>query len=330
MGHLYHANAKTTARIRKEIQDSSETIARLAHRLSLNPKTILYWKQANRVTDKRSGPQHPRSTVLTPEEEQIICEFRRLTRFALDDVFVSLRDTIKSLTRSNLYRCLKRHGLNRLPPEEGEGPPVKKKRFKPYAIGYVHIDITELRLGKQKRYLFVGIDRVCKYVYVELHERMTQTIAKAFLEHLIADCPFRIHTILTDNGAQFTYALLAEHLRPKNKSHLFDQTCTHHGIQHRLTKFRHPWTNGQVEVFNRTIKAHTVKQYHYDTVDQLTHHLMAFLLVYNFQRPLRALNYQSPYAKMVDIYQQQPELFQFDPCQKIVGLNMYPTKAKSF
>lgn len=82
MGHLYHANAKTMARIRKEIQDSPETIARLAHRLSLNPKTVQYWKPATRVTDKRSGPQHPQSTVLTPEEEQVICEFRRLTRFA--------------------------------------------------------------------------------------------------------------------------------------------------------------------------------------------------------------------------------------------------------
>ena len=117
MGNLYHANAKTTARIRKEIQDSPETVARLAQRLSLNPKTVQYWKQANRVTDKRSGPQSPRSTVLTPEDEQIICEFRRLTHFALDDVFVSLRDSIAPLTRSNLYRCLKRHGLNRLPPE---------------------------------------------------------------------------------------------------------------------------------------------------------------------------------------------------------------------
>jgi transposase-like protein len=135
MGHLYHANAKTTARIRKEIQDSPETIARLAQRLSLNPKTVQYWKQANRVTDKRSGPQQPRSTVLTPEDEQIICEFRRLTRFALDDVLVSLRDIIAPLTRSNLYRCLKRHGLNRLPPEEEEGLPVKKKKFKPYKIG---------------------------------------------------------------------------------------------------------------------------------------------------------------------------------------------------
>ncbi len=81
MGHLYHANAKTTARIRQDRQDSPETIARLAHRLSLNPKTILYWKQANRVTDTRRGPKHPQSTVLTPEEEQIMCEFRRLTYF---------------------------------------------------------------------------------------------------------------------------------------------------------------------------------------------------------------------------------------------------------
>ncbi len=41
MGNIYHANAKTTTRIRKEIQTSQETIAQLAERLSLNPKTVL-------------------------------------------------------------------------------------------------------------------------------------------------------------------------------------------------------------------------------------------------------------------------------------------------
>ncbi len=93
MGNLYHANAKTTARIRKETQDSEETLAQLARRLSLNPKTVRYCKRGNRVKDKHSGPQHPPSTVLTPEEGQIICEFRRLTRLLLDDVFVSLKDS---------------------------------------------------------------------------------------------------------------------------------------------------------------------------------------------------------------------------------------------
>ena len=73
---------------------------------------------------------------------------------------------------------------------------------------------------------------------------MTTANATDFLANMVAQSPFKIHTILTDNGAQFTYALLAEHLRPKNKVHLFDALCSKNGIDHRLTKFRHPWTNG--------------------------------------------------------------------------------------
>lgn len=323
MGNLHHGNAKTTSRIRAEIQNSEETITQLAERLSLNPKTILYWKHAGRVTDKKSGPTNPRSKVLTPSEEEVICEFRRLTKFSLDDVYISLKPQIPALSRSNLYRCLKRNGLNRLPlDDESTSKPVKKK-FKEYNIGYCHIDITEIRLGKKKLYLFVGIDRVCKYAYVELHTRMTQDIARGFLENFIKDCPFKIHTILTDNGAQFTYALLAEHLKPKSKTHMFDKTCTKYAIQHRLTKFRHPWTNGQVEIMNKKIKAHTTKKYHYDSAESLKEHLMAYMLVYNFQRKLKALKYKSPYDKIIEIYEQKSELFNFNPLQKTVGLNNY-------
>jgi transposase InsO family protein len=36
--------------------------------------------------------------------------------------------------------------------------------------------------------------------------------------------------------------------------HLFNRNCEGHGIEHRLTKVNHPWTNGQVERMNRTIK----------------------------------------------------------------------------
>ena len=90
-------------------------------------------------------------------------------------------------------------------------------------IGYVHIDITELNISGNNLYLFVGIDRICKYAYVELHERMTAEIARSFLEALIEDFSFTIHTILTDDGAQFTYERLAEHLRLKGKAHIFDR-----------------------------------------------------------------------------------------------------------
>ncbi|ETZ05206.1 integrase core domain protein [Holospora undulata HU1] len=67
--------------------------------------------------------------------------------------------------------------------------------------------------------------------------------------------------IRTDNGAQFTYALLAEHLCPKNNPHPFDATCKAHKLEHSLTQFRHPWTNGQVGGTNRIIKQYTTKIY---------------------------------------------------------------------
>ena len=143
-----------------------------------------------RITNKKTGPKNPRSTVLIPSEEQVICEFRRLTKFSLDDVFISLKKEIPALTRSNLHRCLKRHNLSPLPLENSNKTGAnKKQKFKNYAIGYVHIDITEMRVEKQKLYLFVGIERVCKCAYVELHERMTQKIACSFSEEFYQRLP---------------------------------------------------------------------------------------------------------------------------------------------
>jgi len=78
-----------------------------------------------------------------------------------------------------------------------------------------------------------------------------------------------MHTILTDNGAQFTDELLAEHLRPKNKTHVFDETFENAEIRHKLTKSRHPWTNAHLGVFNRKIKDHTTKKYDYDALESL-------------------------------------------------------------
>ena len=75
MGHLYHANAKTTARVRKEIQASTETIAALSKKYNINEKTVLRWKHSDSgIEDKKSGPKNPRSTVLTELEEQVICD----------------------------------------------------------------------------------------------------------------------------------------------------------------------------------------------------------------------------------------------------------------
>src|SRR3712207_9109520 len=100
------------------------------------------------------GPNRPRSTVLTELEEAIVVEFRRRTLLPLDDVLGCLRESIPRLTRSALHRCLVRHGISRLP--RGEENASKRGRFAETAIGYVHIDVCELRLAQGKLFMFLA------------------------------------------------------------------------------------------------------------------------------------------------------------------------------
>ena len=318
MSNILHPSATTTPKIREEIRNSKESIAKLAKKYNLNPKTVFKWKHRDVFEDKRSGPIKPKS-VLSSKEQSIICEFRRITHLALDDCFVALRDQIPALSRSNLYRCLRRNGLNVLPKEETEKRPVQK--FKDYPIGFVHIDIAEIRTEEGKAYLFVGIDRKTRYVYAELYNKMTAKNTCVFLKNLIERCPFKINKILTDNGAQFTYKLLAKHLTPKNKTHPFDVICNEHKIEHRLTKFRHPWTNGLVERMNRTIKEETVKIYFYETLDELKKHLMMWLLMYNHEKKLKSLKYNSPYDIMLKEFDGNNLNFHRSPYHEKLGLN---------
>jgi transposase InsO family protein len=60
-------------------------------------------------------------------------------------------------------------------------------------------------------------------------------------------------------------------------SHSFELACAQNNIEHRRTLPRHPWTIGQVERMNRTIKEATVRRFHYGSHDQLRMHLADFL-----------------------------------------------------
>ena len=202
MGQVLHGSATTTEAVRRAIQHSQESVRVLAERHSINPKTVSKWKHRETVADRKTGPKEPHSTVLTAEEEAVVVAFRRYTLLPLDDCLYGLQPTIPNLTRSSLHRCFQRHGIERL--QEVEGNKAPKKKFKAYPIGYFHIDIAELRTAEGKLHLFVAIDRTSKFAYVELHQRATTAISKQFLEHLVAAVPYTIHTVLTDNGIQFT------------------------------------------------------------------------------------------------------------------------------
>ena len=77
MGQLLHGSARTTAALRRTIQHSQESLARLAARYDLNAKTVAKWRKRTTVEDASMGPRHPHSTVLTAEQEAMIVAFRK-------------------------------------------------------------------------------------------------------------------------------------------------------------------------------------------------------------------------------------------------------------
>ena len=102
---------------------------------------------------------------------------------------------------------------------------------------------------------------------------------------------------------------------------MFDRVCNDNGTEHRLTKPNHPWTNGQVERMNRTIKEATVTRYYHDTHEQLRRHLQDFIDAYNFGRRLKTLKGLTPYEYICKCWTSQPGRFILDPIDQMPGLN---------
>ena len=329
MGQVLHGSATTTHAVRAAIQRSTASIAALSRKHGVNPKTVAKWKKRDGVGDAPMGPKEPRSTVLSKEEEALAVAFRRHTLLPLDDCLYALQATILHLTRSSLHRLFQRHDISRLPDVEGGKP---KKTFRAYPIGFFHIDIAEVWTEEGKLYMLVAVDRTSKFAFAELHERATRRVAADFLRRLIDAVPYRIHTVLTDNGTHFTdpkgdgwtaadvKRLLAEQAR--FRYHSFALACAQNDIDHRLTKPHHPWTNGQVERMNRTIKDATVRRHHYASHDQLRQHLKTFLDAYNFAKRLKILKGFTVFEFISAKWASEPERFLLHPNHLIPGLNI--------
>ena len=330
MGQVLHGSATTTAAVRRAILHSQESLRALARRYGVNPKTIAKWKGRTSAADLPTGPREPRSTVLSLEEEAVVVAFRRHTLLPLDDCLYALQPTIPHLTRSSLHRCLQRTGFPGF--RRSKAKPRRSASSRPIRSAISHIDIAQARTAQGKLHLIVAIDRTSKFAFVELHEKVTRKTAADFLHRLIEAVPYRVHTVLTDNGTHFTdpagetwspaeiKQMIAN--RQLFHAHAFEYACALDDIDHRLTKPKHPWTNGQVERMNRTIKDATVKRYFYETHDQLRAHLRDFVDAYNFARRLKTLRGLTPYEFVCKAWTSQPERFTISPLQKMPGLNI--------
>ena len=125
MTRKLHPCARTNAKLRREIQESTETNKALAARLGLNVKTVAKWRSRTTTSDARKGPKRPASTVLSPVEEALIIVFRKHTRLPLNACLAHLKPRIPALSRSARH-C---HGTPGLRRSRWRGSPTRMNKI---------------------------------------------------------------------------------------------------------------------------------------------------------------------------------------------------------
>ena len=303
-----HACARTTPAVRMEIARSRERTGVLAQRYGVSTETIRKWrKRGPRDCLDHSARPHKLPWRASEQERAIVCEVRRATRFALDDLTFAVQHFLPHLNRHSIWRILRAEGLHRLsdlpPPYADERPKKGQGKFRDYDLGFVHVDIKQLpklHVGDgefRKRYLYIAIDRRSRSVHLAVKEDMTARSATVFLRQAAAAFPFRLTHVLTDRGSCFTTGA-------------FSKACTALGAQHRMTRPYTPQTNGMAERFNGRVEQEvlTIPVGSHRDLERL---LKGYNQAYN-ARPQRVLKGRSPDEVVRTRLAEAPELANAD------------------
>ncbi|MBA2123997.1 hypothetical protein B9J78_03570 [bacterium Unc6] len=302
-----HKNA-TTLKIRDEIKKSKLSINALATKYNIGWHTAKRWREREDIQDRTSRP-HKLNITLTKEEEDLILFERKQKKLSCEDIYCILKDKIHNLYPMKVYRCVARNGFGIIP-EEFIKEERKIKKFKKYTIGYLHVDTLyapKINTTQNQRfcvpghYIFTCIDRVSKLAYVIVVKNKNMKNSKILLEKVLKFYPYKINYILTDNGQEFCYNALPKSKKTK-KMHPFVKVCKDNKIQHRTIKFKHPWTNGQVEAINKKIKQRVLTKYIFSDTLDLENKLIEFTEYYNKEAKLKTLGYRSPKEYLIEKY----------------------------
>lgn len=253
------------------------------------------WKS---LVEKSHRPHSHPNRHTEREERQIKNSFKKCyARYGWDGVYSDLTRKGYSRSFSGMVYAAKRLGLTEEPKPKKKNR--KSRRYPEILVPgeKVQIDVKEvpynclrgkvLRDGKHL-YQWTAIDECTRIRFVYGFEEHTPENTVKFLKMLLKAFPFKIQTIQTDNGTEFTYKYISEtEISP------LDKALNKLGIKHKLIPPRTPWHNGKVERSHRNDQRYFYDWETFRNVDELNEKLEKHLEWSN-NKPMRTLGYKSP------------------------------------
>lgn len=253
------------------------------------------WKS---LVEKSHRPHSHPNRHTEREERQIKNSFKKFyARYGWDGVYSDLTRKGYSRSFSGMVYAAKRLGLTEEPKPKKKNR--KSRRYPEILVPgeKVQIDVKEvpynclrgkvLRDGKHL-YQWTAIDECTRMRFVYGFEEHTPENTVKFLKMLIKAFPFKIQTIQTDNGTEFTYKYISE-----TETSPLDKVLNRLGIKHKLIPPRTPWHNGKVERSHRNDQRYFYDWETFRNVDELNEKLEKHLEWSN-NKPMRTLGYKSP------------------------------------
>lgn len=295
-------DAHARQRMLVHCQTHGVTKASLRYRMSRKNiyKWLSRWDGTWQSLVERSRRPHHSPRGQSQSEESLVKRYGKQYR---DDLLLGFQKA-KAYGYTRSYGCFKRT-VNRL-----LGKPGRKKRKPPKPKPYQRADYPGQKLQLDVKYVpsycvadggkyyqFTAKDECSRWTYREMYDEHSSYSARDFLEKLVRRAPFPIRAIQTDNGTEFTNALLVT--KSKHKT-LFEQALLDMGIAYHRIRIATPRHNGKVERQHRTDELRFYRKMRMYSLDDGRRQLARYQALSN-DYIMTCLNFKSP-NEVLELY----------------------------
>jgi len=289
------------------IQDRKEhaKIAAIARKYRTSRTTVYRWLKRfdlqgnNGLLDKSHRPKSPHPKALKPKTIKAIVRMRKLTHYGPKRLKFYLSKKGILVSEHAVYKTLLRYGLiNRYRRK-------KRRNLRSYRVPYpghtIQMDTKHLdtKPGFPNRlYQYTATDCFTRMRVIRIYDELSAQNTVRFLGEVMNKLPFKVQTVRTDNGVEFTYG-------PFKVSHPFTNACARNKIRHWLNKPAHPESNGRVERSHRTDDEEFYNLNPVRNPHAWKYRISGWERFYNFYRPHQSLGNLSPYQYWLQFNKEQ-------------------------